>query len=84
MYPVLLLSKGAVALAEFIAESITLVRLDLRENEIKTGGLMALCLALKVSQSVTRIDLDKDPKKESVSHESLSLSLPHQLICCSG
>lgn len=58
---------GAVALAEFIAESMKLVRLDLRENEIKTGGLMALSLALKVSQSVTRIDIDKGPKKESVS-----------------
>lgn len=28
---------------------------------------MALSLALKVSQSVTRIDIDKGPKKESVS-----------------
>jgi protein phosphatase 1 regulatory subunit 37 len=57
-----------VALAEFIAESPRLVRLDLRENDIKTAGLMALSLSLKVSQSVTRIDLDKEPKKESVSN----------------
>lgn len=61
-----------MALAEFIAESMKLVRLDLRENEIKTGGLMALSLALKVSQSVTRIDLDKGPKKESVSDVSVN------------
>ncbi|XP_065511324.1 protein phosphatase 1 regulatory subunit 37 isoform X2 [Caloenas nicobarica] len=40
--------EGAVAVAEFIAESPRLLRLDLRENEIKTGGLMALSLALKV------------------------------------
>lgn len=63
-------------MAEFIAESINLVRLDLRENDIKTGGLMALSLALRVSQSVTRIDLDKDPKKDSVSN-FLSSVLAH-------
>lgn len=58
---------GAVAVAEFIAESPRLLRLDLRENEIKTGGLMALSLALKVNHSLLRLDLDRDPKKESVS-----------------
>ena len=58
---------GAVALAEFIADSPRLLRIDLRENDIKTGGLMALSLSLKVSETVTRIDLDKDPKRESVS-----------------
>ena len=58
---------GAVALAEFIAETIKLIRLDLRGNYIRTGGLMALVLSLKVNQSVTRIDLDSEPKKEAVS-----------------
>ncbi|NWH22099.1 PPR37 phosphatase, partial [Grus americana] len=57
---------GAVAVAEFIAESPRLLRLDLRENEIKTGGLMALSLALKVNHSLLRLDLDREPKKESV------------------
>lgn len=58
---------GAVAVAEFIAESPRLLRLDLRENEIKTGGLMALSLALKVNTSLLRLDLDREPKKETVS-----------------
>jgi len=58
---------GAVALAECIAETVKLIRLDLRGNYIRTGGLMALMLALKVNQSVTRIDLDGEPKKEAVS-----------------
>jgi len=53
--------------AEFIAESPRLLRLDLRENEIKTGGLMALSLALKVNTSLLRLDLDREPKKETVS-----------------
>lgn len=58
--------SGAVAVAEFIAESPRLLRLDLRENEIKTGGLMALSLALKVNNSLLRLDLDREPKKETV------------------
>lgn len=62
---------GAVAVAEFIAESPRLLRLDLRENEIKTGGLMALSLALKVNHSLLRLDLDREPKKEAVSGRSL-------------
>lgn len=62
-----LLAIGAVAVAEFIAESPRLLRLDLRENEIKTGGLMALSLALKVNTSLLRLDLDREPKKETVS-----------------
>lgn len=56
-------------MAEFIAESPRLLRLDLRENEIKTGGLMALSLALKVNTSLLRLDLDREPKKETVSTE---------------
>ncbi|XP_056395206.1 protein phosphatase 1 regulatory subunit 37 [Hyla sarda] len=58
--------EGAVAVAEFVAESPRLLRLDLRENEIKTGGLMALSLALRVNQSLLRMDLDREPKKETV------------------
>lgn len=58
-------------MAEFIAESPRLLRLDLRENEIKTGGLMALSLALKVNHSLLRLDLDREPKKEAVSGRSL-------------
>ena len=55
-----------MALAEYIADSTILLRVDLRDNDIKTGGLMALSHAMRVNTSVTRIDLDKDPKKESV------------------
>uniref|UniRef100_U3IRM9 Protein phosphatase 1 regulatory subunit 37 n=1 Tax=Anas platyrhynchos platyrhynchos TaxID=8840 RepID=U3IRM9_ANAPP len=67
---------GAVAVAEFIAESPRLLRLDLRENEIKTGGLMALSLALKVNHSLLRLDLDREPKKESVSPQKLVFVTP--------
>lgn len=57
---------GAVALAEVIADNIRLVRLDLQENDIKTAGLMALSLALRVNESITRLDIDRETKRESV------------------
>jgi protein phosphatase 1 regulatory subunit 37 len=57
---------GSVALAEVIADSPKLVRVDLRENEIKTAGMMALALALKVNVILQRLDLDKEIKKEAV------------------
>lgn len=66
-----------MAVAEFIAESPRLLRLDLRENEIKTGGLMALSLALKVNHSLLRLDLDREPKKEPVR-------VPAVYQCCHG
>lgn len=57
---------GMIALAEVIAESTTMLRLDLRENDPYVGGLMALSLSLKVNKSLVRIDLDKELKKEPV------------------
>lgn len=57
---------GMIALAEVIAESKTLLRMDIRENEPYVGGLMALSLSLKVNESLVRIDLDKELKKEPV------------------
>lgn len=58
---------GMIALAEVIAESKTILRMDIRENEPYVGGLMALSLSLKVNESLVRIDLDKELKKEPVS-----------------
>ncbi|XP_036928496.1 protein phosphatase 1 regulatory subunit 37 isoform X2 [Acanthopagrus latus] len=50
--------EGAVALAEFLAESRQIQQLDLRQNEVKVGGLMALCLALRINRSLACLDLD--------------------------
>ena len=58
---------GAVALAEILADSISLTRIDVRENHIHIAGLMAISLALKVNHSLIRIDLDKELRKEPVS-----------------
>ncbi|GLD74913.1 protein phosphatase 1 regulatory subunit 37-like protein [Lates japonicus] len=56
--------EGAVALAEFLAENHQIQRLDLRQNEVKIGGLMALCLALKINCSLVSLDLDHVPPQE--------------------
>ena len=58
---------GIIALAEVIADSKTILRVDLRNNDPYVGGLMALSLALKVNNTLVRIDLDKELKKEPVS-----------------
>ncbi|KAA8582391.1 hypothetical protein FQN60_009131, partial [Etheostoma spectabile] len=49
---------SAVALAEFLAESRQIQGLDLRQNQVKVGGLMALCLALRINRSLSSLDLD--------------------------
>ncbi|XP_035807971.1 protein phosphatase 1 regulatory subunit 37 isoform X1 [Amphiprion ocellaris] len=56
--------EGAVALAEFLAESRHIQRLDLRQNEVKVGGLMALSLALRINRSLARLDVDLTPSQE--------------------
>ncbi|KAI4804564.1 hypothetical protein KUCAC02_026189, partial [Chaenocephalus aceratus] len=58
--------EGAVALAEFLAESRQIQRLDLRHNALKVGGLMALCLALRINSSLEGLDLDHPPPQEQV------------------
>uniref|UniRef100_A0A3Q3JEB6 Protein phosphatase 1 regulatory subunit 37 n=1 Tax=Monopterus albus TaxID=43700 RepID=A0A3Q3JEB6_MONAL len=54
----------AVALAEFLAENHHIQRLDLRQNQVKLGGLMALCLALRINRSLASLDLDHMPPQE--------------------
>ncbi|XP_015246720.1 PREDICTED: protein phosphatase 1 regulatory subunit 37-like isoform X1 [Cyprinodon variegatus] len=56
--------EGAVALAEFLAESRLIQRLDLHQNKVKLGGLMALSLALRINSSLTDLDVDPIPPQE--------------------
>lgn len=58
--------EGAVALAEVLAESQQIQQLDLRQNEVKVGGLMALCLALRINSSLASLHLDHIPSHEQV------------------
>jgi protein phosphatase 1 regulatory subunit 37 len=57
--------EGVIPLAEYIAETQSLKRLDLRENDIRLGGLMALASSLKFNKSIDCIDLDREPKREN-------------------
>ncbi|KAG7261950.1 hypothetical protein CRUP_017277 [Coryphaenoides rupestris] len=56
--------EGAVAMAEYLAESPQIRRLDLQGNEVRVGGLMALCLALRINLSLATLDLDSTPQHE--------------------
>ncbi|XP_014906785.1 protein phosphatase 1 regulatory subunit 37 isoform X1 [Poecilia latipinna] len=56
--------EGAVALAEFLAESRLIQRLDLHENQVKLGGLMALSLALRINCSLSHLGVDPIPPQE--------------------
>ncbi|KAM9842538.1 protein phosphatase 1 regulatory subunit 37 [Aulostomus maculatus] len=58
--------EGAVALAEFLAESHQIQRLDIRQNHVRTGGLMALCLALRINRSLASLDLDHEAPQEQI------------------
>lgn len=59
--------EGAVALAEVLAESRHIQRLDLRQNPVKLGGLMALSLALRINRSLAQLDVDPMPPEEQVA-----------------
>uniref|UniRef100_A0A3Q4N5S3 Protein phosphatase 1 regulatory subunit 37 n=1 Tax=Neolamprologus brichardi TaxID=32507 RepID=A0A3Q4N5S3_NEOBR len=60
----------AVALAEFLAESRQIQRLDLRHNEVKVGGLMALSLALKINRSLCSLHVDHMPQQEEYANNN--------------
>lgn len=49
-------------------------RLDLRENDIRLGGLMALVSSLKFNKTLCRLDLDREPKKENSIKDSIETS----------
>jgi len=64
-----LTEQGTIAVAEFLAESTIVERLDLRNNDIGLGGLMALSLAARENKSLTRLDLDKPPRDSTLPPE---------------
>ena len=57
---------GAIALAEFVAESRMLEQLDLRDNDIRIAGLMALALAHKMNHKLYRLSMPRTIKIEPV------------------
>ena len=59
---------GAIALAEVLAESKHLVELDLKENDIRVAGLMALQLAHRMNRSLIAMETPKSYRVEQVVH----------------
>uniref|UniRef100_A0A915KYQ5 Protein phosphatase 1 regulatory subunit 37 n=1 Tax=Romanomermis culicivorax TaxID=13658 RepID=A0A915KYQ5_ROMCU len=52
--------QGAIAIAESIADNSSLIRVDLRANpDIKSAGLLALHVALRMNKTITSLNLDK-------------------------
>lgn len=78
--PVYFSGGGAVALAEFIAESRQIQRLDLRQNEVKVAGLMGLSLALRINRSLSSLDVDHIHPQEQVGASWTASPLCVQLV----
>lgn len=72
--------EGAVALAEVLAESRQIQQLDLSQNEVKVGGLMALCLALRINSSLASLHLDHIPPHEQVGTTIIAKDLTPLLL----
>lgn len=68
-------------MAEVLAESRLIQQMDICQNEVKVGGLMALCLALRINRSLVNLDTDQDPSLEQAgafkalsTHPQISIS----------
>ncbi|KAK0493573.1 hypothetical protein EDD18DRAFT_1256899 [Armillaria luteobubalina] len=59
-----LTSPGAIALAEFLPESSSLLHLDLTRNELDLAGVWALNKGLKSNHTMRCLDLDVPPGRE--------------------
>lgn len=60
-------TQGAIALAEVLAESKHLTQLDLKDNDIRVAGLMALQLGHRMNQTLLAMETPKSYKVDQVS-----------------
>lgn len=63
----LLTSPGAIALAEFLPESTSLLHLDLTMNNLDIAGVMALSSGLKANHVMRCLDLNIPPDDEGMA-----------------
>ena len=66
-----------MALAEFLAENRHLQRLDLRQNQVRLGGLMALSLALRINRSLACLDVEPTAPQEQVGGKRCLTHVQH-------
>ncbi|KAI0266389.1 hypothetical protein BC834DRAFT_874348 [Gloeopeniophorella convolvens] len=62
-----LASAGAIALAEFLPESVSLLHLDLTMNTLDLAGVMALSSGLKANHVMRCLDLNIPPDNEEMA-----------------
>ena len=65
-------SAGAIALAEFLPESTSLLHLDLTENKLELAGVMALSQGLKSNHTMRCLDLNIPPSDEKMAQYVLT------------
>ncbi|KAI9512011.1 hypothetical protein F5148DRAFT_1166859 [Russula earlei] len=62
-----LMSAGAIALAEFLPESVSLLHLDLTMNALDLAGVMALSSGLRANHVMRCLDLNIPPDDEEMA-----------------
>ncbi len=73
IYIMMWIISGAIAVAECIADNPTLLRIDLRDNpDVKSAGLLALNLAIKMNTTITTVNLDRTCCQPANSRVKLS------------
>ena len=60
---------GAIALAEVLAESRVLEHIDVRDNDVRIAGLMALSLAHRLNHHILHLGVPKNIKCDPVCGE---------------
>lgn len=73
-------SAGAIALAEFLPESASLLHLDLTLNNLGLAGVMALSSGLKANHVMRCLDLNIPPGDEEMARYALGLPSSYQLF----
>jgi len=66
-------SAGAIALAEFLPESTSLLHLDLTMNSLDIAGVMALSSGLKANHVMRCLDLNIPPGDEEFARSAFFL-----------
>jgi hypothetical protein len=61
------MSAGAIALAEFLPESVSLLHLDLTTNTLGLAGVMALSSGLRANHVMRCLDLNIPPDDEEMA-----------------
>ena len=67
-------SAGAIALAEFLPESTSLLHLDLTMNSLDIAGVMALSSGLKANHVMRCLDVNIPPGDEEFARSVSSIS----------